>query len=237
MGGGSSAATAAQATGDFSAAFGAAAVAVGNSSLALGRASGAWATGAVAIGYGSYTNVANTVSVGTASAPRRIINVANAVNLGQVQALIAALASSAAGGPISLSRGEASDVVGTGRAPARAAGGSNGDRGRDGSSRDPDSTSGLNDLAPSTIVAWANVNADGTLSAQRNVIQKAWHRIGVYEVVFKKQSLKNCTHTATLATSATIAVSPGTQASSLKVEVRNYRGAAMDAGFSLVVIC
>ena len=178
VGGGSSAATAAQATGDFSAAFGAAAVAVGNSSLALGRGSGAWATGAVAIGYGSYTNVANTVSVGTASR--------SAAHHQRRQRRQSSRQSRPGAGADRGSRifgCRRSDQFVAGTRPAMLTGLAGLRRGPRAAPTEiagamdrattPDTRSGMDDLAPSTIVAWANVNADGTLSAQRNVVQKA----------------------------------------------------------------
>jgi autotransporter adhesin len=86
----------------------------GNSNIAIGQSAGQNVTAAhtiaigsnaratanlsVAIGYGSVTTAPNTVSVGTSKAPRRIINVANAiagndaVNLTQVRSLVAAAA-------------------------------------------------------------------------------------------------------------------------------------------------
>ena len=119
-GGGSSAfglgskATAADsaAYGEFSLASGASSVAIGLfstasgiSSIALGRSTTATKTGAVAIGDGSVANAANTVSVGRNTLQRRIVHVADgvgandAVNLAQVQALIAAAPVSASAAP------------------------------------------------------------------------------------------------------------------------------------------
>jgi hypothetical protein len=81
---------------DGSSAFGVLSSATGPSSLALGNHANASMPQAVAIGANSIANVANTVSVGRAGAERRVVNLANAVNptdavnLRQVQALIAA---------------------------------------------------------------------------------------------------------------------------------------------------
>jgi hypothetical protein len=64
--------------------------------VAIGQSAVATKARSVALGSNSVTTVANTVSVGSASLQRRIVNVAaainatDAVNLGQVQALIAA---------------------------------------------------------------------------------------------------------------------------------------------------
>jgi len=78
--------------------IGTSARALGLNAIALGTSAKATATGSVAIGQGSLANVANTVSVGSSSLRRRIVNVAppvngtDAVNLAQVQSLLAAQA-------------------------------------------------------------------------------------------------------------------------------------------------
>jgi hypothetical protein len=77
-------------------ALGYASNASGGQSLALGVGASATSAQGVAIGYNSVAKVANTVSVGRAGHERRIVNVAtathatDAVNLGQVEALIKA---------------------------------------------------------------------------------------------------------------------------------------------------
>jgi hypothetical protein len=52
--------------------------------------------------------------------------------------------------------------------------------------------------APGAIVAWANVNPNGTLSGQRSIAGKARLALGQYEIVFKRASLSECTFDATL---------------------------------------
>ena len=80
----------------------------------LGGGARATKTRAVAIGDGSLANVANTVSVGTTAARRRIVNVAPAIadsdaaTLGQAKALAAAAASEAV---VATGKSQASDDV------------------------------------------------------------------------------------------------------------------------------
>jgi trimeric autotransporter adhesin len=86
----------ASATGINAVAIGGFAQALGDNSLAIGANSRAMAANAVAIGAGSSTNQANTFAVGSITSKRRIVNVADGVNvsdavtLGQMNAAIAA---------------------------------------------------------------------------------------------------------------------------------------------------
>ena len=64
------------------------------------------------------------------------------------------------------------------------------------------------ELEPSIIVGWANVNPDGTLLAARNIADNARQGTGKYEVVFKKASLRKCTYNATLAGAGVVSVKP-----------------------------
>jgi hypothetical protein len=88
-----------------SSAFGVGSSASGDSSLALGSGAQATAQNAVAIGNGSVANVANVVSVGAVGSNRRISHVAgavdpdDAVNLKQVQSLIASASVRASSSP------------------------------------------------------------------------------------------------------------------------------------------
>ena len=89
--------TDAEASGDSSSAFGRFSKASAASATALGFGAQATARRSVAIGQGSIANVANVVSVGDATNPRRIINVrravnpTDAVNLAQVQQMISSV--------------------------------------------------------------------------------------------------------------------------------------------------
>src|SRR5690606_11759614 len=92
------------------------------SAFGQGATTGAGATGAVALGQGSVADEANTVSVGTTTSQRRIVNVAagtgatDAVNLGQLNQAIAGVAianNSALGDVAPTATGFGSVAVGT----------------------------------------------------------------------------------------------------------------------------
>jgi autotransporter adhesin len=222
------------------------AVAIGQSALATKARS-------VAIGSSSVATQADTVSVGSASKQRRIVNVANAVaqtdavNLRQVQALIAAATiAPAAARPVSLlalpthsgvadRAGSGSDRPGSGMRPASSrdseANGGSAHNAGDAARGDDD------DLEPSIVVGWANVRADGTLSRARNVVGNARRGIGDYEIVLKKRSLESCNVNATLHSAGFVSVNPGSLPNSLLVEIRNRYGVLTDAGFHLRVVC
>jgi autotransporter adhesin len=248
-------------------ALGASAKANAASALALGAGATASQTSSVAIGSNSVANVANAVSVGSVGHERRIMNVAtavkptDAVNLGQVKALIAngsppaPLVAAASKRPTlavtsggSTRKGPASMInarvnAGQRTAALTAAGGSfdvqpaSDNSPLRGSAKANATIDDEESLEPSTIVGWANVGHDGGLSGSRNITGNARHGIGNYEIVFKKVSLGRCTYNATLAGIGLVSVAAGSLANSLKVETRNHNGVLTDTGFYLMAVC
>jgi autotransporter adhesin len=233
------------------------------SSLALGYNANASLAKSVAIGSGSVTTAANTVSVGSAGHERRIMNVAaatkptDAVNLAQVQTMIAAAAHVAAHTPapsppnaldrptrssatmVRLSDHHpqlpANSVTPRGGSESQPAGNTSSPRG---SGNTGQAAAGDEEaLEPSTIVGWANVSHDGTLSGSRNIAGNARHGVGDYEIVFKKTSLLRCSYNATLAGGGVASVKVGPLANSLKVETRNHYGVLTDSAFYLMAVC
>jgi hypothetical protein len=93
------------------------------------------------------------------------------------------------------------------------------------------------DLEPSTIVGWANVNPDGAVSGSRNITGHARRSAGSYEIVFRKIASNRCTYNATLAGVGLVSVTAGSLANSLKVETRNHNGVLTDTGFYLMAVC
>jgi autotransporter adhesin len=222
-------------------------------SVAIGYRARATEPGTVAIGNNSLADAANTVSVGHAGGERRVVNVAtgvgptDAVNLAQVQAMLSAAA-------VPALRGSRPAIgAGTAGGPAIAKGGLPGPRQQPtarsallqpaGVASAPGGRTGDGELAradalePSTIVGWANVNRDGTLSAARNIAGNARHGIGDYEIAFRKIAPGRCTYSATLAGVGFVAVKAGPEANSLKVETRNHYGVLTDLSFYLMAVC
>jgi len=224
-------------------------------SVAIGYRARATEPGAVAIGNNSLADVANTVSVGHAGGERRIANVAaavkptDAVNLAQVQAMLSAAAASALRGsrpPATAgTAGDPSSTKGRHLGPLQApaarnaalqpgakasapGGGTGGDRLERG---DADA------IEPSSIVGWANVNRDGTLSASRNVAGNMRHGVGDYEIAFRNLLPGRCSYSATLAGIGFVAVKAGPEANRLKVETRNHYGVLTDLSFYLLAVC
>ncbi len=190
----------AAAVGPASRATGAYAIALGHDAqasilqaMALGPSARATELRAVAIGYNSLANAPSTVSVGRPGGERRITNVraavagTDAVNLAQVQSLIAA-ARMAAPAP----------------APAHAAG-----PGSARASNPPSVADVEGDLAPSTIVGWASIGRDGTIAAARNIVAATRHGPGRHEVVFRKAALGSCALTANPSGACIVAVRVG----------------------------
>jgi hypothetical protein len=242
-------------------ALGYASKASGNESLALGVGAVASAAQGVAIGYDSVANVASTVSVGRVGHERRIVNVAtathstDAVNLAQVQALIAkgslAPVVASAGGILAMTPKSVATVASSSKSRrpmtgsnAAARGSSNIEVASIGASQ-ANSPTGQSataaasdeDLEPSTIVGWANVNPDGAVSGSRNITGHARRSAGSYEIVFKKIASNRCTYNATLAGIGLVSVTAGSLANSLKVETRNHNGVLTDTGFYLMAVC
>jgi hypothetical protein len=247
-------------------AIGSNARAVASSAIAVGTKAVAKFSQSVAIGTNSVTSAVNVVSVGAPGHFRRIMNVANAaaandaVNLGQVKALIkaaspqiavAAIAPVASASRNALAAGNLLSHSGrqvTSSATSSAAA----VRGRAGTrlaSISPARTSTAavqsaataaasdEDLEPSTIVGWANVNPDGAVSGSRNIAGHARHSAGSYEIVFKRIASNRCTYNATLAGIGLVSVTAGSLANSLKVETRNHNGVLTDTGFYLMAVC
>ncbi len=258
--------TNALASGASSMAIGAGSKASALGTLALGQNAVANKLQAVAIGSASIANVANTVSVGRAGHERRIMNVAtavngtDAVNLAQVQALIAAphvvlsVAApsrrpapligtvAATNNSVTLAKlpgqnqqPSANPAMPHGSSQPQLAGNASP---APGSANTGQATVGVEDaLEPSTIVGWANVSHDGALSGARNIAGNAHHGIGDYEIAFKKASLLRCTYHATPAGIGIVTVKPGPLANSIRVETRNNFGALTDAAFYLMAVC
>ncbi|SAL69633.1 ESPR-type extended signal peptide-containing protein [Caballeronia telluris] len=118
---------AANASGNDSVAVGGNSAATGNQALAFGAGARATADNSVAVGYGSSATVSGTFSVGSSKNTRRIVNVTagtattDAVNLGQVQSLLAAQTttfSSATHVPLA-SRSDEPRFAGSARRPRR----------------------------------------------------------------------------------------------------------------------
>jgi hypothetical protein len=242
-------------------ALGYASKASGNESLALGVGAQASNLQSVAIGYDSVASVANTVSVGRVGHERRIVNVAtathatDAVNLAQVQALIAkgspAPVVASAGGSIlattnksvlatatSKTRRPATESATATRAHVKTQVASIGpSRESMAAGQSVPVAASDEDLEPSTIVGWANVNPDGALSGARNITGHARRSAGSYEIVFKKIASNRCTYNATLAGIGLVSVTAGSLANSLKVETRNHNGVLTDTGFYLMAVC
>jgi hypothetical protein len=217
--------------------------------VAIGQGALATKARSVAIGSSSVTTVADTVSVGSASKQRRIVNVANAVaatdavNLRQVQALIAA-APVAPARPVALLAGPVHGISSSVRQQGKAGGArgpdsrdANGGAVHDAAPGGAAAQDGDDDLEPSVVVGWANVSHDGTLSRARNVVGNVRHGVGEYEIVLKKHSLQSCTFNTTLSGAGFIAANPGPLPNSVSVEIRNRYGVLNDASFRLLVVC
>jgi autotransporter adhesin len=222
-----------------------------SNTVAVGTGATATKADAVALGSGSIGNVANAVSVGHRNHERRIINVAtavdptDAVNLGQVHALLKAAAVSAIVAPRRPPPEEA--AIGSARSSAVHSAPPFGQWHRTGAATPAAMTSsGPRDerpatesevLEPSTIVGWAKVSHDGKVTGSRNIVGNARHGVGNYEIVLKQASLQQCTYNATLHGMGFVAVSDGSLPNSLKIEIRNHYGTPVDAAFHLMVVC
>jgi hypothetical protein len=224
------------------------AVARESNSSAFGVGAQATKNGAVALGSGAIANLPNTVSVGSSSLRRRIVNVADgvnandAVNFGQLQAALLALAKAQGVTPAPSSAGVVATaylpqrraVVRDSRAGAAPAGAGGSDRQRTASLSA--AATGEDAIEPSIIVGWANVGHDGTLAAARNVAGHSRHGVGEYEIAFRQASLKGCTFNATLNGPGFAAVNPAGP-NRVSVQTRNHYGVLTDAAFYLMAVC
>jgi trimeric autotransporter adhesin len=242
-----------------STAVGFASVALSNNSLALGRGAQARAVRSVAIGNGAIAREADTVSVGVPGSEKRIVNVADAVNatdavnLGQVQAMLAAQSSIASAGTTSLRTTSAAVASTPSTATARSGSGSRpapsaaalredarsnlnnpaaNDRAR-GAAAAPDAE----ELEPSSIVGWANLRRDGSVSRWRNVTGSVRYEAGEYEIAFSKSSLEDCTFNVNRSGHGSVSVEPGSLPNSIRIETRNHYGVLSDAAFYVMAVC
>jgi hypothetical protein len=239
------------AAGANAAALGASSQATAGNSTAIGSGARAIRQDAVAIGSNSVANAPDTVSVGHRRAERRITNVAaginptDAVNFAQVQRLLAASARVPAApataspaivmtaAPRSTRERSGVDQHGTG---ATAAPGIMASVSEDRAAANA-STVRSNDLAPSTVVGWANVRPDGALFSSRNIAGDVRRGVGAYKIDFKKPSLRQCTYNATLAEFGFVSVKAGPTANSILVETRNHYGVLTDLAFYIMAVC
>jgi hypothetical protein len=236
--------------------------ALASSAIAIGTKAVAKFSQSVAIGTNSVTSAANVISVGAPGQFRRIMNVANAaaandaVNLGQVKALIKAASppavvatiapvasasrmASAAGRLLSHSGRQGTTSAAATRAHVSTQVASIGASRTSTAAVQSAATAAASeeDLESSTIVGWANVSPDGAVSGSRNITGHARHSAGSYEIVFKKIASNRCTYNATLAGIGLVSVTTGSLANSLKVETRSHNGVLTDTGFYLMAVC